>query len=38
MGNYVLLFMGVSALFALFSLIYVAVDLIRELRNEDDDE
>jgi len=38
MGNYVLLFMGVSALFALVSLIYVAVDLIRELRNEDDDE
>ena len=35
---YVILFMGVSALFALASLIYVAVDLIKKSRKEDDFE
>lgn len=35
MDNYVLLFMGVAALFALGSLIYVAVNLIKETRDED---
>ena len=37
MGNYVLLFMGVAAVFALVSLIHVVVSLIREFRDEEDE-
>lgn len=37
MDNYVLLFMGVAAVFALVSLIYVVVSLIREFRDEEDE-
>lgn len=38
MGNYVLLFMVGATIFAAISLIYVAVDLIAEIRNERDSD
>jgi len=38
MDIYVPIFMGVAALFALGVLIYVAVDLIAEIRNERDSD
>ena len=37
MGDYVLWFMGGAAIFALASLIYVAVDLIKERLDEEDE-
>ena len=38
MDIYVLIFMGVAAIFALGTLIYVAADLIAEIRNERDSD
>ena len=35
MDKFVLLFMGVAAIFALGSLIYATVDFVKEMRNRD---